>query len=192
MNIPNSNMRLLSFVQRIERLNDEKKEIQDQIKSVKAEAKSAGFDPKVIAQMIKERDMTDAARQEWNALCEMYRAALGMLDGTPLGDAARKRMEGRDHEDDERDPDTPDMFDEADASEPAQPQRTLPDEARRMGADAFHAGRRVTDNPFGASDPARAAWDEGFCAESGSDGMDIPPAWRRSPPKKEKAEDAGG
>ncbi|WP_081827931.1 DUF2312 domain-containing protein [Kozakia baliensis] len=188
MNLPNSQARLLSFVQRIETLLVERKEISDQITSVKTEAKSAGFEPKVINQMIKERAMTDADRQEWQALCEMYRAALGMLDGTPMSDNARKRFDPA--PDDDRDPNTPDMFDGPEYETQDQPESTRvnPEAARAEGSQAFHDGRKITSNPYGAHDPARAAWDEGFCAEAGSDGMDIPSAWRRSKPKKEGEE----
>ena len=40
--------------------------------------------------------------------------------------------------------------------------------------------------------PRRAAWDEGWCAETGSDGMDIPEAWRRSKEKKSKKDKKDG
>ena len=59
-------------------------------------------------------------------------------------------------------------------------------------------GKRVIDNPYVAGDPRRAAWDEGWCTEAGSDGMDVPAAWQRTKPKKAKkgkgdgAEAAGG
>jgi hypothetical protein len=42
----------------------------------------------------------------------------------------------------------------------------------------------VTANPHPAGSRLRGAWDEGWCAAAGSDGMDIPPAFRRSKPKK--------
>ena len=63
-----------------------------------------------------------------------------------------------------------------------------------MGAEAAADGRPVTANPFPARDPRRAAWDEGWCKADGSDGMDIPEAWRRSRPKKgePKGPAAGG
>lgn len=187
MTINNSQARLLSFVQRIETLLVEKKEITDQISDVKSEAKSAGFEPKVVNQMIRERAMTDDDRQEWLALCEMYRAALGMLDGTPMSDNARKRFEPS--SDIEHDPDADDMDggDEAPSSF-APVARVSASEARQEGAQAFHDGKKVTSNPYGSHDPARAAWDEGYCAEAGSDGMDIPSAWRRTKPKKDGEE----
>lgn len=60
-------------------------------------------------------------------------------------------------------------------------------EAREEGAQAHRDGARIIDNPYTAGDPRRASWDEGFCAASGSDGMDIPEAWRRKPKGKATA-----
>ncbi|WP_322997473.1 hypothetical protein [Castellaniella sp.] len=51
--------------------------------------------------------------------------------------------------------------------------------ARQQGEQDSRDGKRIIDNPFVAGDPRRAAWDEGHCKARGSDGMDIPEAWRR-------------
>jgi uncharacterized protein (UPF0335 family) len=72
--------RLRSFIQRIERLEEEKKTISDDIRDVFAEAKSNGFDPKIMRQVLKIRKMETAERQEHDALLETYLAALGMLE----------------------------------------------------------------------------------------------------------------
>ncbi|MGH6619229.1 MAG: DUF2312 domain-containing protein [Alphaproteobacteria bacterium] len=72
--------RLRSFIQRIERLEEEKKTISDDIREVFAEAKSSGFDPKIMRQVLKIRKMETAERQEMDALLETYLAALGMAD----------------------------------------------------------------------------------------------------------------
>jgi uncharacterized protein (UPF0335 family) len=72
--------RLRSFIQRIERLEEEKKTISDDIRDVFAEAKSNGFDPKIMRQVLKIRKMETAERQEQDALLETYLAALGMLE----------------------------------------------------------------------------------------------------------------
>ena len=72
--------RLRSFIQRIERLEEEKKTISDDIREVFAEAKSTGFDPKIMRQVIKLRKMESADRQEQEALLETYLAALGMAE----------------------------------------------------------------------------------------------------------------
>src|SRR5690606_26190073 len=85
---------LREFIADIEALEEEKAAIAERIRARKADAKACGFDTKVINQMLKERRMDRAEAEEFAALCEIYRAALGMLDGTPLGDAARKRLMG--------------------------------------------------------------------------------------------------
>lgn len=170
--------RLQSLIQRIERLEEEKRALQEDIKEIYAEAKSAGFDPKVMRAMIKERRMDEIDRQEWQALCDVYRAALGMLDGTPLGEAARRRFM----------PDPP--MPPGSGDDTAQPQQGVapapaasPEDlisARAAGAAAAKAGRKVTENPHPSDDARRAAWDEGWCGAAGSDGMDIPAAFRRN------------
>ncbi|ACI99528.1 DUF2312 domain-containing protein [Rhodospirillum centenum] len=70
--------RLRSFIERIERLEEEKKGIQDDIKDIYAEAKGTGFDTKVMRQIIRLRKMEKDDRQELDALLELYMAALGM------------------------------------------------------------------------------------------------------------------
>jgi len=53
-----------------------------------------------------------------------------------------------------------------------------------MGTQAARENQPITSNPFTARDPRRAAFDEAWCAASGSDGMDIPESWRRTSKKK--------
>lgn len=79
---------LESFIQRIERLESEKKNLAEDIKEVWAEAKGAGFDVKIMKECIKLRAMDKADLSEKELLLETYKRALGMLDGTPLGDYA--------------------------------------------------------------------------------------------------------
>ncbi|NOC46399.1 MULTISPECIES: DUF2312 domain-containing protein [Ruegeria] len=69
---------LRQFVERIERLELEKKDIADQIKEVYAESKSRGYDVKALRSIIslRKRDKDDIAEQE--AVIEMYKEALGM------------------------------------------------------------------------------------------------------------------
>ncbi|MEX0328052.1 MAG: DUF2312 domain-containing protein [Ruegeria sp.] len=69
---------LRQFVERIERLETEKKEIGEQIKEVKAEAKARGYDVRVLTKLIaiRKRDKDDIAEEE--AVLEMYKEALGM------------------------------------------------------------------------------------------------------------------
>ena len=69
--------RLKSLIERIERLNEEKEEIQEDIRDVFAEAKSAGYDVKAMREVIKLRKKTEAERQEDDYMLEAYRKALG-------------------------------------------------------------------------------------------------------------------
>lgn len=69
---------LRQLIERIERLEEEKKGIADDIKDVYAEAKSTGFDTKTMRKIIALRKMAKEDRQEAEALLETYLAALGM------------------------------------------------------------------------------------------------------------------
>lgn len=80
-----------AIVERIERLEEEKKTIADDIKDVYAEAKGSGFDVKALRTIIRMRKQDANERAEQEAILETYMVALGMLVGTPLGDAAIER-----------------------------------------------------------------------------------------------------
>ncbi len=69
---------LRQFIERLERLDAEKKDIADQVKEVKAEAKARGYDTKIISKVIalRKRDADDIAEEA--AVLEMYKEALGM------------------------------------------------------------------------------------------------------------------
>ena len=69
---------LLAFVERIERLEEEKREVAEQIKEVYAEAKGTGFDTKILRKVISLRKKDVEERQEEAALLELYLTALGM------------------------------------------------------------------------------------------------------------------
>lgn len=70
--------RLRSIIERVERLEEERKALGDDIKDVFAEAKSAGFDVKVIRQVIRIRKQEPADVEEMETLMDLYRRALGM------------------------------------------------------------------------------------------------------------------
>jgi len=70
--------RLLSIVERIERLEEEKKAISTDVKDIYTEAKSAGFDPKVVKMVIKLRQKEPAELEEEETLLDLYRRALGL------------------------------------------------------------------------------------------------------------------
>lgn len=178
------------FIERIERLEEEKKGIADDIRDVYAEAKGTGFDSKTIRAIVKLRKMDEATRREAEALLDTYKAALGMLDGTPLGRWAVEKLEkARKPADDE--PDGDDARDDADAP-PAAPTEPEPDvhDAAILGRLAAQTGKPVTSNPFPPRDLRRAAWDEAWCGEIGSDGMDIPDALKPAPKVKKAADDS--
>jgi len=69
---------LRSFVERIERLEEEKKALADDIREVYAEAKGTGFDTRIMRQVVRLRQMESADRQEQEAMLELYMNALGM------------------------------------------------------------------------------------------------------------------
>ena len=69
---------LRSFIERIERLEEEKKTIADDIKDVYGEAKATGFDAKIMRTIIRLRKMEKHQLDEQDAMLETYRAALGM------------------------------------------------------------------------------------------------------------------
>lgn len=72
--------RLKSFIDRIERLEEDKANISADIKDVYAQAKADGFDIKIIRQLIRLRKQEDHERKEQEELLDLYKHALGMLD----------------------------------------------------------------------------------------------------------------
>lgn len=96
-------LRLL--IERWERLQEEKENIAADQKDVMGEAKSRGFDTKTMREIIRLRKMDPSERREREAMLDTYKAALGMLDGTPLGKWALERL-GK--EDDAAPPPEPD------------------------------------------------------------------------------------
>ena len=76
-NVASDQLRL--FIERIERLEEEKKGIADDVKDVYAEAKATGYDSKTMRAIVRLRRMEKHARDEADALLETYRNALGLL-----------------------------------------------------------------------------------------------------------------
>lgn len=70
--------RLRTIIERIERLNEEKANIESDIRDIYAEAKSVGFDVKIIRAIIKLRKMNAADRDEQELLLDTYRRALNI------------------------------------------------------------------------------------------------------------------
>jgi uncharacterized protein (UPF0335 family) len=71
---------LRQFIERIERLEEDKKGIADDIKDAYSEAKGTGFDTKTMKAIVRLRKMEKAARQEAEALLDVYKTALGLID----------------------------------------------------------------------------------------------------------------
>jgi uncharacterized protein (UPF0335 family) len=79
--------RLKSFIERIERLEEEKATIATDIKEVYSEAKSVGFDVKIMRELIKLRKLDASEMTEQELMLETYKRALGMQTSLDLGDA---------------------------------------------------------------------------------------------------------
>lgn len=192
-NTSESTERLRSIIQRVQNVEERIAELQIDKREIYSEAKGAGFDTKTIRRIIAELKIDPAAREESEALFDIYRAALGILDGTPLGRYALERLEEqRNSVEEESGEDKPHKVED----EPDDiPQRIDPDatveDARAQGAKAAKVGKSVLSNPYPAYDPRRASWDEGWCAASGSDGMDVPDSWKRKPKKKDEEKPEG-
>lgn len=69
---------LRAFIERVERLEEDKQTIQEDIKEVYAEMKGNGFDTKAVRAIIRLRKKDQAERQEEEAMLDLYKAALGM------------------------------------------------------------------------------------------------------------------
>jgi uncharacterized protein (UPF0335 family) len=86
--------KLRQFIEQIERLEEERKAVAEDIRDKLAEAKALGFDVKTMRQVIKLRRLSKSEREEADALLETYLHALGMLKDTPLGEWAMRQAEG--------------------------------------------------------------------------------------------------
>lgn len=87
-----TNNQLQTIVQRIEKLEEEKAAIASDIKDVFSEAKSNGFDTKILKKVLALRKQDAAERMTEQAILATYMEALGMLADTPLGQAAMKSV----------------------------------------------------------------------------------------------------
>lgn len=195
--------RLVHHIQELERLEEVKKAAAEDLKRAFERAKGEGYDTATLKVVLRLRKMTPDQRRDRRALEAIYMASLGMLDGESLPDEARRRLD-ESREDVERPPERDqDELDrqapeDAPSRTPEQPPLIVkdPEEARKEGTAAAAAGRRIYENPYPAGDPCRAAWDEGWCAQQRSHGMETPAAYQRRtgkpPGKDEKRDDRGG
>ncbi|MCB5203867.1 DUF2312 domain-containing protein [Neorhizobium sp. T786] len=79
---------LRAFIERIERLEEEKKTIADDIKDVYGEAKAMGYDTKIMKKVIALRKKDDQERMEEDLILDTYLQALGMIESAAEADAA--------------------------------------------------------------------------------------------------------
>lgn len=195
--------RLVHLVQKLERLDAAKQAAAEALRSAFEDAKALGWDPGTLKAVLRLRKLTPAEREERRALEAIYLAALGMLEGDPLPDEARRRL------DEQERPPGPAPAPAAGAKRQAgrkagpeapppppspPPQMAMalkdPEEARQEGRDAAAAGKRIYDNPFPAGDSCRAAWDEGWCEQKKSHGMETPAAYQRRTKPPDRADKA--
>lgn len=87
--------RLKSFIERIERLDEERRALVEDIKEVFSEAKGVGFDVKTMRQIIKLRRLDQDERDEQEALLDTYKRALGMLARASDESEPKRRSGGR-------------------------------------------------------------------------------------------------
>jgi len=85
---------LRSFIDRIEMMETEKAVIVEDIREIYSEAKSTGFDPKIIRKIIALRKIDEDKRREEQEMISLYMDALGGLKDLPLGQAAVRREFG--------------------------------------------------------------------------------------------------
>ena len=78
---------LRAFIERIERLEEEKATLMEDIREVYAEAKGTGFDPKIMRQVVRIRKLEPDQRQEQEFVLDTYLSALGMLEQPPGAEA---------------------------------------------------------------------------------------------------------
>jgi uncharacterized protein (UPF0335 family) len=168
-------------------------ELKEDIASIYEEADGKGYDAKALKIAVRRRHESAEARakrQETEALADLYSAAIGDLFGKPLDDLTRRRLDEQMKKPQAQNGDGaatteephPDLPEEATEREPDE----TADQAKDKGKQARKDGLRIVDNPYHSSSPLRAAWDEGWCEEDGSDGMEVPPAWKRTKPPEEK------
>lgn len=90
-----NNNQLQAIVERIERLEEEKAALAEDIKGVYTEAKGNGFDAKILRKVISLRKKRASERDAEQTMIDLYMSALGMLADTPLGQAAIARDLGQ-------------------------------------------------------------------------------------------------
>lgn len=157
-----SGERLKVFLDRIERLEEEKRSIGEDIKEIFAEAKGQGFDTKLMRMLLKERRMDPDDLKEQNDMLDVYRRALGMFVDTPLGEAAMRaaeeKVEGPNGEKLRK------KKDEEPVAVAAVAEVTPDDqaEAKLKGEAAGASGEPITANPHPGKHALHSWWSKGW------------------------------
>lgn len=86
---------LLALIERIEHVESEIKDRQEDRKEIYSEARGTGFDPKIMKRIIAIRKQDRSKREEEAEILDLYMNALGMLADTPLGQSAVSRAFGK-------------------------------------------------------------------------------------------------
>lgn len=195
-----SQVMLRSITDRLINVERQIRDLKEDQKDIRAEAKSHGFDVSALNKVVKDyfkSDMQKAREEEIEAISDVYKANLGMLGGTPLGEAARSRLNAM-SKPKHAPAQQPDDADDTAPAPELEPEQTINAEdihaAKQRGRDDALAGKKILDNPYVSGDPRRAAWDAGWCESMDSDGMDIPDAWKpkKKPKKGDEPEDGKG
>lgn len=148
---------LRAFVERIERVEEEKAALAADIKEIYAEAKSNGFDTKAIRKIVSMRKKEEHSRLEEEAILATYMHAMGMigqLADTPLGEAALAKI-GHNSKKAAEASGTPEPSSDTDMAHKI-------GLARQAGSRAAEDGKRLVDVPYLSDDPRYGAWMEGF------------------------------
>ncbi len=145
---------LRSIIDRIERLEGEKKALSDDIAEVYKEAKSNGFDVKTLKTIVSMRKKEEHRRMEEQAILSTYLHALGMLGdlaSTPLGEAALASA-----------PRPATLPADGRSASPATDAGADVSSARAEGDRAARDGKPISSSPYMSDSPKGRAWEAGF------------------------------
>lgn len=154
---------LRSYIERIERLEEEKKDLSTDIREIYAEAKGNGFDAKIMRKVVARRRMKDHERIEEDELLDLYERAISrqidMFEGGTVSVSAVNPGG--------------DLHNTLVAEAPADPMTIPPfldrNRAEALGKQAFIDGLALTDNPNTPGLPLYQAWAKGWEAAASTD-----------------------
>lgn len=176
-----TNNALEGYIERLERLLEERAGLNEDMAEIYQEAKDAGFVPKLMREIIRERAMEPDARVERENMLNLYRNQLGMLADLPLGEAAMKSaaeapLAGRGSGKGKRGKQAEAAADAVDEGaegladptpitsgrKKAAPRATGTGHSHGAGAEAAEKGRPRDENPHPDGSISHAEWDAGW------------------------------